>query len=700
MLMRLRIATFSAAALLATAVAASTPLPLLDVRMGYSPAAVKMLARIGAPSSITLTSGQSVRQLIEQRCGIVDPAYVAALVHENRIAKPSLTAEDLEQSAPGVTFAFPYCLKVAAIPRAVGTTPIAKQYDQQNVPLDANALHQALTAARAITARPLSTLRQFAGSGQAGSDRGFLATEMARLFLRENPQMKGLNLHPQDVVNVVPEERVETVPIRDDLSLEEAKALVAEIDGASSSDATLAELIDDATLLPGECQGADSADWPLPMAALHQALEDLRTKRPANLAANLPMPQILLIDTGYDPAMGPPAIPGDAFGRLAGPDPESLAVYPGINTVEPARMDANPPGDLPSRPHGGEVAAILLGARFLTVDPSELPRPKLTFASIAGTATDGRPYLNVGAIRHAFSVAVNNDVKIVNASVAAMRERDDFIRLIANTKRVLLVTAAGNVASGQQDFTPATLSWPGSLGGNQGAAVLISVGAHDPSGKLLYFSRKGKELDLLAPGCLIPTYSLDASNHVIKVSRNGTSYAAPIVSMVAAILSRETLSASQIKDRLLISGDVDERVATVSWSGSRLNVRKALSIYRDYVEYDERQSDGTMITKTLTGKLTSRKNQIILCEGQVVAQNDLRKLVRSIDPTDPSVPGVWRGWARPAGTSLNSAIGKLERCPVATTTAMGKPLELDGDDGKHVIIPLANIRDFVARMRN
>src|SRR5207237_7723733 len=113
--------------------------------------------------------------------------------------------------------------------------------------------------------------------------------------------------------------------------------------------------------------------------------------------------------------------------------------------------------------------------------------------------------------------------------------------------------------------------------------------------------------------------------------------------MVAAILSRETLSASQIKDRLLISGDVDERVATSSWSGSRLNVRKALSIYRDYVEYDERQSDGTMITKTLTGKLTSSKNQIILCEGQVVIQNDLRKLVRSIDPTDPSVPGVWRG---------------------------------------------------------
>jgi len=707
--MRLRIAIFSPFVLLATAVSAAVPLPLLDVhiKVGYSPAAVKALARIGIPSSITLADGQSVRQLIEQRCGIVDPAYLAALVDENRTARPSLTAEELERTAPGETFTFPYCLKVSAIPQAVGRTPIAKQYDQQNVPLDANALHQALTAARAIAKRPLNTLRQFVPSGQAGSDRGFYATEMARLFLRDNPQVRDLNLHPQDVVNVVPEDRTETVPIRNELSLEDAKRLLAETETASQSDAplsysdaTLATLIDNADLLPGECSGADSPDWPIPLAALRKAMDDLHTKRPAALAANLTMPQILLIDTGYDPALGPPAMPFDAFGRLAGPDPDSLAVYQGINTVEPAKMDAIPPSTLPSRLHGGEVAATLLGARFLTDAQSDLPRPKLTFASIAGTTADGRPYLDVGAIRHAFAVALDNDVKIVNASVAAMRERGDFMRLVANTKRVLLVTAAGNVATAPQEFSSQTLSWPGSLGGNQGSAVLISVGAHDPSGNLLYFSRKGKELDLIAPGCLIPTYSLDAANHIVPVARNGTSFAAPIVSMVAALLSRESLTASQIKDRLLISGDVDERIALVSWSGSRLNVRKALSIYRDYVEYDERRPDGTTIIKTVTGKLRSTKDQILLCEGQVVAQGNLRKLVRSINPSDPSVLAQWRGWVRPAGTSLNSSIAKLERCPVATTTAMGKPMVIDGDDGKQIAIGLEDIRDFVAGLRS
>jgi subtilisin family serine protease len=65
---------------------------------------------------------------------------------------------------------------------------------------------------------------------------------------------------------------------------------------------------------------------------------------------------------------------------------------------------------------------------------------------------------------------------------------------------------------------------------------------------------------------------------------SGTSFAAPLVSFTAALLSADGLSGPQIKWRIMSSTDLDPSLdELLTWKG-RLNLAKALAINHDVVE--------------------------------------------------------------------------------------------------------------------
>lgn len=694
----------TASFLIAQPIAAAVDLPAaVDVRVaeGYAPSVVQAIARIAAPTAVSLGPEQSVRKVIDERCGGVDPAYIAAFLDENRAGHPRLTAEALESAAAGVTFLFPYCIRPVSRPVRVGDKTISSFYDGQNIPFAAADLQSASSGSQIILPRSLTTIRLFRGRANAGSDRGFVATENARRFLAENPGIRPNELQPDDKIKVDPGVRAATVPLRMGVSVESAMAELAATEAnVEVAEAVPAELIGNESLRAGECAGSENKSWPIDLVELKKALSHLKDLRPRPSGANnRPPAQVLLIDTGYDPAFKEPALPGSLLGTISGPDPESVALFYGINAVDPLKMDPNPPAKLTARLHGGEVAATLVGSRMFGSLNGDMPLPRVTFASLATIDSAGRPYLDVSAFSRAYMVAVNNDVQIVNASVAASKWRQDFLDLIQYARPVLMIAAAGNVAAPPQEFTVKNQTWPGSMGGHpQGAgkAVVVSVGAHDPVGKLLYFSRKGPQVDILAPGCRIPTYTLDADGTTIKETEgNGTSYAAPIVSLVASILSREGLRPSLIKDRFIVSADVDERVADTTWSGGRLNIRRALSIWRDYIEYETFDANNQPVIESVSGKLGSGARQLKLCNAYV-NHAALRKLTYSTDPTNPSTKPVWRGWKRSSTVSVGTTLERLPSCEAGGNAIEGDDLVIITDDNVPVPIKVSRIREYVA----
>ncbi len=682
------------------------PPAALDLGMDAvpTPRLVAKIAEIGQPETVRLGEGDTIRGLIEARCGIVDTAYLAVFLEANKAALGTVSVRQLDEPLGAVTLTFPYCLYHVARPVALARPSVSAMFAAARIPLDARALQESSTGGKAIEARQLSTLASVGESDDldifVAANRGFAATENARRFALDNPDVDVTRLLPGTELYLPTGPRRATVPLRagpDIAAAGEALRTVAAAEGTTVAIGTAetAQLISGLDIGPEQCPGADgNPDWPVPQAALREALA---LGSAARDHATLPVRTVLIVDTGYFREMTGAAVPAALQGRMRGIAPQSLFREIGVNTAR--RLDDPTPLDgLPNAAHGGEVAATLLGGRFLDRSDPVLRLPKVVFASVA-QSTGGAPYLDVGAIGRAYRHAIGSEIRIINTSLSATTQRDDFeFTLKALGDQALLVTAAGNVSGPPQQFGDGSPYWPGALGGNPlGAApaTVVSVGAHDPHGRLLDFSREGAaQVDLLAPGCRIPTYSFDpATRQVTEVVRSGTSYAAPIVSMVAAQLSAEGLAPAAIKDRLIISVDSDERLEGRVWSGGRLNIAKALAISDDYVEYRRQESDGSYTVHVLRGELLNRNALPTIC-GVQLRLGSLRKLTLSSDPVG-SRPPRWRGWrANPHAASL-SRIERLASCTDLPSDAYLAIKPRGGETEER--IPLTAIVDFIAR---
>jgi subtilisin family serine protease len=141
--------------------------------------------------------------------------------------------------------------------------------------------------------------------------------------------------------------------------------------------------------------------------------------------------------------------------------------------------------------------------------------------------------------------AVDHGADIINISFAGSQSTAVEIDAIAYAVKhgVTVVGAAGNSSS-------TYVAYPAALPG------VLAVGAtsRTQTNELAWFSCTGTNLDLVAPGTDIWTTTVGADNYIVQ---NGTSFAAPFVTGVAALLlsAAPQLSMTEVADILMNTAD-------------------------------------------------------------------------------------------------------------------------------------------------
>ena len=235
--------------------------------------------------------------------------------------------------------------------------------------------------------------------------------------------------------------------------------------------------------------------------------------------------------------------------------------------------------------HGTHVTGLATG-RFLS-DPLAQAIAQRVRAMILKIA-DASGFVDNGAVNDAIVYAKNKGAKVVNMSF----EGDFSISIKKSIKEDdnrLYVVAAGNGDLNRRalDLESNIPRFPAKL--SRELDNVISVAAHDESGKLACFSNYGRTtVDLAAPGVKIQ--STVVGGGVEQVS--GTSQAAPLVSLTSALLfSQGLLEPSLIKQRILVSVDFVPEYRGKLRSEGKLNAAKALSIHDDVVEAQRRRTN-------------------------------------------------------------------------------------------------------------
>lgn len=687
---------------------------LVRVDRAYAPSVTAAIAAVGRPTPDVLKSGETLRDAIVRRCGTMEAVYLAAFIKENF---PGGIADEaqLAQLSAGVTYQFPACLFSPAKERKVARNenPWAI-YKSMAVPFDGSALRletggelAPLTGAFKTAVKAFDVSRP-ATPGLIAAGRGFDSTEAAKTFASRNAGVDPtrLNASAASTLLVPADVRSGIIEIRPGLSIglarqrvEGALAALEPLAGDSGSarkgvvdDVTLAELIDPVSYV-GPCTWPGGSPIPVKDFEAGRAENERLRGRPPERA------KVLVIDTGYDERLREPAIFERDLGNLAafGSDDDPNH-YHGFNPVDQDRFnDPTPQAGWAAGMHGGQVAATMLGGRFLPPADRTAPALEVTFASIAKGTT-----LRAEGATSAIEFAVQQNVDLVNASFVARSSSDTFLRVLKeSTPPLLVVTAAGNDLDGDTWFGPADQTWPGRFGGDMALsnapALVLSVGAHGPRGELLAFSRKGRDhVDLLAPGCAIPTYTLSAAGEVESVDLSGTSFAAPLVTMVAGELFKEGLKPVQVRNRILASVDVDPRLDGLVWTSGILNVRKALSVYRDYVRTSRIDpTTGTAAAREFSGTVTNAAD-VVRCGGVQFAFADIQKLASA---PDPAVSGAKRSYLLLKPLSAGGRFLRQGTCTAAELAA-AKPFRIvDAADGQQRTVALAEVEDFVARSR-
>jgi hypothetical protein len=282
---------------------------------------------------------------------------------------------------------------------------------------------------------------------------------------------------------------------------------------------------------------------------------------------------LTIIDTGVD-ASFPPSL----LRRSDAVDPKyafGIGVY--------RRDGSRPyPDHQPEevRLHGTEVARIAVGLPRLQrsyPDLGALFKVNVVNVMEPISSTGAEYGITVGGLVAAINwFTANGD--IANISIASQSELHTLVDAVKRNPQLLVVSAAGNEGSAL-DFPP---SWyPASYGGinEESGTQFVTVAANDASLSFAPFTNvSSKYVDLFAPGCDVPH---DQSASAVT----GTSFAAPLVSLTAALLRSFGLkSPKEIKRRLQASVDYDDNLQGLAvWSG-RLNIAKALSLYDDVLE--------------------------------------------------------------------------------------------------------------------
>lgn len=322
--------------------------------------------------------------------------------------------------------------------------------------------------------------------------------------------------------------------------------------------------------------------------------------------------------------------------------------------------------------HGTNIAAVALGGPdWLSLNTArDFIASRLiviNFGSPGGNGTQP-PY----KIRNAVEYARDRDAKIINLSLSTEAKLVPLETAIQQSERqALFVVAAGNNSAGGKNLD-LIKAFPAKFGGkNAQHKNVLTVGAHQPDGKRAAFSNYGDRVDLMAPGCGVET--VGANGELLFV--DGTSIAAAAVTFASSLvksLGGDRMKPERIKERLIISGDFLEESPSPSWTNTRLNVLKSISLTHDVLEVTKEDT----ISETLFVNLSDREMLRAYCKNA-----DLRLSLDGIRRVRPNIRAGDGGryveyWIKPADTLV---VLKCEQhnanIPVGYLTEAGEPGE-------------------------
>ncbi|NLI13368.1 MAG: S8 family peptidase [Peptococcaceae bacterium] len=190
-----------------------------------------------------------------------------------------------------------------------------------------------------------------------------------------------------------------------------------------------------------------------------------------------------------------------------------LKIYGGINTINKEKSYKDDNG------HGTHVAGIIAALNNRVGVIGVAHDAMLYAVKVLGADGSG----NLSDIIEGLEWCINNNIQVVNMSLGTDEAEDLFHEAIKHVYNagIFIVAAAGN--SGPRDNT---ISYPAKY------PEVAAVAASSQFDQIAFFSSRGAEVDLVAPGVNI--YSTYRGRSYRKLS--GTSMAAPHVAGAAALV--------------------------------------------------------------------------------------------------------------------------------------------------------------------
>ena len=215
--------------------------------------------------------------------------------------------------------------------------------------------------------------------------------------------------------------------------------------------------------------------------------------------------------------------------------------------------------------HGTVVSSVIAGAVNGSGMTGVAPDARIMavrFLEDTGGCAD-----TIHAVR-AIDYAVSNGADIINASWGGSEDSQALRDAIeaASDAGVLFVAAAGNEGTDTPHY-PAAFDLPN----------LISVGAIQADGELASFSNYGRWVDIAAPGAYIVGAIADDTDSAFW---NGTSFSAPHVAGVAALIAEEQPglldNAAALKSKILLSGWRNSKTLGLTSTARMLDAKYAI----------------------------------------------------------------------------------------------------------------------------
>ncbi len=248
------------------------------------------------------------------------------------------------------------------------------------------------------------------------------------------------------------------------------------------------------------------------------------------------------------------------------------------------------------RDHGMAVASLAIGGIQLYRYRMLRPLPiRLHFANLMDTGQP--PEMAKKELATLVTYAQHNEIDIINMSFESKEAIKNLRGELEKAPRILAVVAAGNSGLALDSVE----RFPANLGGqllSKGASIL-TVGAHRENGSAADFSNWSPNyVDILAPGCFIPVPKREAGEQLVIEKEHGTSFAAPIVTFIAALLKAEGLQTHDVKRRIVVTAEHDKSREAKARFGAKLDPEAALAIYNDIIDVRSSSGDNATVSRS------------------------------------------------------------------------------------------------------